>query len=81
MKQSDSPWEEMRCWLLGSFSHSICTWQINCLLKYWFSLVVIWKIVPSAFVFAENQMENNLGFYIMGKGKSPVPKHSWRLDK
>lgn len=39
------------------------------------------EIVPSAFVLAENQTENNLGFYIMGKGKSPVPKHSWRLDK
>lgn len=39
------------------------------------------KIVPSAFAFAENQKENSLGFYIMGKGKSPIPKHSWRLDK
>lgn len=39
------------------------------------------EIVPSAFVFAENQTENCLGFYIIGKGKSPVPKHSWKWDK
>lgn len=39
------------------------------------------EIVSSAFVFAENQTENSLGFYIMGKGKSAVPKHSWRMDK
>lgn len=39
------------------------------------------EIVPSAIVFAENQTEDSLGFYIMGKGKSPAPKQSWRLDK
>lgn len=39
------------------------------------------EIVPSALVFAENQTEYSLGFYILGKGKSPVPKHSRRLDK
>lgn len=39
------------------------------------------EIVLGAFGFAENQDEMSLGFYLMAKGKSRVPKPYQRLDK